>query len=95
MSMRCLGSLARTGVRFPSGPSFSLQVHRHTAIPGAFLLQFYSYDIILAAVLRLHHHSRCSFIDIGRIAADELRQMNFAEQMCLTNVRTNMLNECD
>ena len=65
--------------------SFSLQAYRRTAIPGAFLLQFYSYAIILTAVLRLCHHSRCSFIDIGRIAADELRQMNFAEQMCLTN----------
>ena len=60
--------------------SFSLQVYRRTAIPGAFLLQIYSYIIILTAVLRLYHHSRCSFIDIGRIAADE------CEQMCVTNV---------
>ena len=71
---------------FRCRPSLSLQVYRHTAIPGAFLLQFYSYAIIITAVLRLYHHSRYSFIDIGRIAADELRRMNFAEQTCLTNV---------
>ena len=79
---RCL---ARSAHWISAQTSFSLQVYRHTAIPGAFLLQFYSYAIILTAVLRLYHHSRCSFIDIGRIAADELRRMNFAEQMCLTN----------
>ena len=78
--------LARTADAILVGPSFSLQVYRHTAIPGAFLLQFYSYAIILTAVLRLYHHSRCSFIDIGRIAVGKLRRMNFAEQMCLTNV---------
>ena len=41
--------------------------------------------ITLTAVLRLYRHSRCSCIDIGHIAADELRRTIFAEQMCLTN----------
>ena len=75
-----MGCLARWAETLSVPSSFSLQVYRHPAIPGAFFLQFYSYAIILTAVLRLCHHSRCSFIDIGRIAADE------CEQMCLTNV---------
>ena len=56
---------------FTAIPSSALQFYRyrthccrHTAIPGAFLLQFYNYAIILTAVLRLYHHPHCRFIDI-------------------------------
>ena len=80
ISMPLLGFLARQAGALSALTSFSLQVYRRTAIPGAFLLQCYSYAIILTAVLQLCHHSNCSFINIGRIAADE------CEQMCLTNV---------
>ena len=37
----------------------------------------------LTAVLGLYRHSRCSFIDIGHIAADELRATNFEQQNVL------------
>jgi len=46
--MRCLGVL-RT--RFPDKASFSQQVYKYTAIPGAFLLHLYGYIVVLAAVL--------------------------------------------
>ena len=41
--------------------------------------------VIVTAVVQLYNCSRCSFKGIGRIAADELRRMNVAEPMRLTN----------
>ena len=62
------------------------------AIPGALLLQFDNCTRVITAVLRLYHDYRYSFIDIRRIAADELRRINYDDQMCLTNAN-NVPNE--